>query len=147
MFRGEKRGVTRGFSSKAQVAMEYIIIVGFVVVITIPLVLLFYDYSGSSNMQINTNQINGVGKKIMDSAESVYYLGVPSKITLKANFPQSVSSVDIANNELVFKMSTPTGIVDIVLSSSVPIHGSLSNFAGVHIMQIEARSDGVWITE
>ena len=95
-----KFSVARG--TKAQVAMEYLIIIGFVAIITIPLVIIFQTHSKETTAEIISSQVYQISKKMADGAETVYYLGEPSKLTIKAYLPAGISSVSIGSNEIVF---------------------------------------------
>jgi len=126
--------------------MEYIIIVGFILVILIPLTLIFYEHTSSTNEQVITSQVNKIAKKVVDSAESVYYLGEPSKTRIKVYMPTNVEDVIINNYEIVFKVKTRGGITDISQLSSVNISGSIAITPGIHYINIESRGDYVWVS-
>jgi len=130
-------------TNKAQVSMEYMMIVGFVAVITIPLVLIYYAYSSDTSDQINANQVDQVAKKIVDAAESVYYLGEPSQTTIKVYIPNNVVQATIGNREVFFKIKTKSGISDIVQVSSVDIGGALPATSGIHYITIKATETQV----
>jgi len=51
------------------------IIMGFVTAITIPLVIVYHSFTQDSNEDISSAQILQIAKKIIDAAETVYYLG------------------------------------------------------------------------
>lgn len=130
----------------AQVSMEYVIIVGFILFITIPLILIFYEHTSSTNDQVITSQVDMIAKKVVDSAESVYYLGEPSKTRIKVYMPTNVEDVIIDNYEIVFKVKTRSGITDISQPSSVNISGSISVTKGIHYINIESKGDYVWVS-
>lgn len=126
--------------------MEYVIIVGFILFITIPLILIFYEHTSSTNDQVITSQVDMIAKKVVDSAESVYYLGEPSKTRIKVYMPTNVEDVIIDNYEIVFKVKTRSGITDISQPSSVNISGSISVTKGIHYINIESKGDYVWVS-
>ena len=131
---------------KAQVSVEYIFIIGFVTIITIPLLVIYYTYSAQSKDIVATSQAMQIARKIVDSAESVYYLGAPSQTTLKLNFPDGITSTNLSNREIVFKISTNSGVTDIVEVSSVNISGSLPLTEGIHIVTLKAEDGYVQLT-
>lgn len=131
---------------KAQVSVEYIFIIGFVTIITIPLLVIYYTYSAQSKDIVATSQAMQIARKIVDSAESVYYLGKPSQTTLKVNFPDNIVSTNLSNREIVFKISTNSGVTDVVEISSVNISGSLPITDGIHIVTVKAENGYVQIT-
>tara|TARA_Y100000310_G_scaffold255534_2_gene263038 strand:- start:2637 stop:3056 length:420 start_codon:yes stop_codon:yes gene_type:complete len=132
-----------GTKKEAQISVEYLIIIGFVTVITIPLIIIYYTFTQESGEEIASTQISQIAKKIVDSAESVYYLGEPSQTTLRVNIPDNVALVNLSNYEVVFKMRTKLGEVDIVQSSSVNITGSLPINKSSYILTFKAASDFV----
>ena len=69
---------------RGQISVEFITIFGFVFLMTIPLIIIFFDQVGSVEDSISENHLKNVAQKIVDKAETIYYLGEPSKTTLKA---------------------------------------------------------------
>lgn len=131
---------------KSQISMEYMIIVGFVIVITIPMILIFSSQSTSIDESLISNQAALIASKIVDSAETVYYLGNSSKVTFKVNMPKMIHGVNISNNEVVFRIKQHNGISDIVKYSIVPINGTISKKAGIFNIVVESRGDYVWVS-
>jgi len=130
----------------AQVSVEYVIIVGFILFITIPLILIFYEHTSSTNDQVITSQVDMIAKKVVDSAKSVYYLGEPSKTRIKVYMPTNIENVTIDNYEVVFKVKTKSGVTDISQPSSVNISGFISVTKGIHYISIESKGDYVWVS-
>lgn len=130
----------------AQVSVEYMLIMGFAALMAIPLLLIYYSYSSESSDSVATSQAMQIARKIVDSSESVYYLGKPSQTTLKLNFPERISSISLSSKEVVFKIKTKNGITDIVQVSSVNISGTLPTSQGIHIITVKAEGGYVQIT-
>jgi len=135
-----------GGKKEAQVSVEYMFLIGFVTVITIPLIIISQSFIQESGEDITSTQIQQVAKKIVDSAESVYYLGEPSQTTLRVNIPNNIILANISNYEVVFKMKTKAGNVDLVQSSSVNITGSLPVNKGTYRILLKAKSDHVEVS-
>lgn len=133
--------------SRAQVAMEYLIIVGFVVIITLPLVIIFQTHSKETTAEITSAQIYQISKRISDGAETVYYLGEPSKLTIKTYFPSSIESVSIGSNEIVFNVRADGREDEIVIYTPINVSGNLSTHEGVHYVTIESKGGYVWISD
>ena len=132
---------------KAQISVEYAIIMGFVAVISIPLVVIYYDYAAASNEEIMSRQLLNIAQKVVDTSESVYFLGEPSQTTLKVHIPNLVSEAIIEQErEIVFKMRTKTGITDIVQVSSVNITGTLPATQGIHYITVKAEGGKVSVS-
>lgn len=134
-------------SSRAQVAMEYLIIIGFVAVITLPLVIIFQTHSRETTDEIASTQIYQISKKIADGAETVYYLGAPSRITIKTYFPENINSVSIGGNEIVFFMKTGDKVDEIVVYTPINLSGNISVHQGVHYINVESKGGYVWISD
>ena len=77
---------------KSQVSVEYMLIMGFTVLMTLPLLLIYYTYSSESGDTVATSQALQIARRIVDASESVYYLGKPSQTTLKLNFPDNIKN-------------------------------------------------------
>ena len=106
-------------TTKAQSAMEYLMIVALTLGIIVPTTYLFFRYSSESTIEIIDAQINQVGRSIMDTAESVYFSGEGSRIVLELSMPKNVADINIvANRELVFDITSEIGETEAVFFSS-----------------------------
>ena len=132
--------------NKSQVSVEYMFVMGFAALMTIPLLLIYYTYTADSADSVASGQAMQIARKIVDSAESVYYLGKPSQTTLKINFPDRIESTNLSNREVVFRIATQAGTTDIVQISSVNLSGSLPTTEGIHIVTVKAEDGYVRIT-
>jgi uncharacterized protein (UPF0333 family) len=132
---------------KAQISMEYLIIVGFVAAVTIPLILIFNSHSTEINENLIANQADGIASKIVDSAESVYYLGETSKVTFRIYMPARIESALIGNHEVVFSIKKIAGMTEIVKYCTVPINGSISSSSGIRNIVVESKGDYVWVSD
>ena len=127
--------------------MEYLIIVGFVAVMIIPMMLIFYTYAGQTEDKIVSNQVQKISLKISDSAESMYYLGEPSRTQIRAFFPKNIREITIGNNEVVFIIQTKVGVDHVVVYTPVPVQGSLDTHSGYHNIKVRSRGSYVEITD
>lgn len=108
--------------ARAQSSLEYLLVVALTFAIMVPTTYLFYNYSKESSQQMTDAQITRLGRSIVDSAATMYYSGVGSKTTLELNVPDNIASaVIIDGKELVFNMTTSSGVSEIVFFSSVNI--------------------------
>lgn len=130
---------------KSQVSVEYMLVMGFAALMTIPLLLIYYTYSSDSSESVAASQALQVARRIVDASESVYYLGSPSQTTLKLNFPDMIYSTNLSNKELVFRLKTKNGLTDIVQVSAVNMSGSLPTSQGTHVITIIAQDNYVQI--
>jgi len=136
-----------GTKKEAQISVEYLMIMGFVTVITIPLIIIYFTFTQESGDEIKSTQILQISKKIIDAAESVYYLGEPSQTTLRVNIPNNVIGINLSSGkEVVFKIKTKAGEVDIVQSTSVNITGSLPTNRSTYAITLKAKSGHVEVS-
>jgi uncharacterized protein (UPF0333 family) len=131
---------------KSQVSVEYMLVMGFAALMTVPLLLIYYSYSSDSSESVAASQALQIARRIVDASESVYYLGSPSQTTLKLSFPDKIYSTNLSNKELVFKIKTKNGITDIVQVSAVNLSGNLPTSQGIHVITISAQNNYVQIT-
>ncbi|MFH0867867.1 MAG: hypothetical protein V1831_01010 [Candidatus Woesearchaeota archaeon] len=126
---------------EGQISVEYMMIIGFAALVTIPLIIIYQTFTQDSNTEIGSSQIDQVAKKVVDAAESVYYLGEPSQTTLKVNIPGNVVLANLsAGYEVVFRIRTKAGDSDIVQNSAVNITGSLPINKGTYTITVKAKS-------
>jgi len=130
---------------RGQVAVEYMAVVGIATVIALSMLIVSGFYSRQTEEIINTNQIDQIAKKIVDTSEEVYYFGEPSKITLKVYIPKGINRIDIHESELVFNVNLQSGDSDISYVSAVPLQGEISVVQGYRYIEIEASGGYVWI--
>ncbi|MEK6946400.1 MAG: hypothetical protein AABX32_02230 [Nanoarchaeota archaeon] len=131
---------------KSQVSVEYMLVMGFAALMTVPLLLIYYTYSADTTDSVAISQSMQIARKIVDASESVYYLGKPSQTTLKFNFPDRIQSTSLSNREVVIKVKTQAGVTDIVQISAVNMSGTLPTSQGIHVLTIKADDGFVQIT-
>jgi len=132
---------------RAQISMEYMVIVGFTLFMIMPIIIIYGAERQSMKEQVNAKQAQNIGRKIVDAAETMYYLGKPSKTTLKIYMPPHIQNITIANNEIIFKMQFGSLITDVPSPySTVNLSGSISTKQGLHFIDIAADDYQVNIT-
>lgn len=129
----KKRG-----QSKAQVSMEFLLVVGFAFLMTVPLIIIFYQQSQSINTEVSASQVDKVASEIRDAADEVYYMGSPSKKTITVFMPEGVKGVDVGGNRILFLIDSPNGDYDIVKWTATNLTGSLMNYSGIHHVSAES---------
>lgn len=130
---------------RGQISIEHIAIIGITTIMVISLLAISNYYSREIETTISSNQIDRIAKEIVDSAESMYYFGEPSKTTLKVYIPEGVKQISISPNELNIRFISQYGETDMFYSSNVPLKGNISSSYGFHYISIEAREGEVWI--
>jgi len=123
--------------------MEYMMVAGFVLLLTIPLVIVFVQQSTSFNDKVSLTQSEKAIRKVIDSSDTIYYLGPPSKRTISIYLPQNVKNITVINNSIDIEIYG--GYLFSVLGES-QLNGTLSSFEGLHTVTVEAKSNFVQIT-
>ena len=138
-------------NKSAQISMEYMILVGFITFIIIGLLGIGLFYSGSIKDRVKFTQVNNYANKIISTSESIFYAGEPSKATITAYLPESVTEiyVDETEDSLVISVQLSSGITKRAFSSNVPISGSgtFSVSSGLKKIVIIAGENEVNITQ
>lgn len=133
---------------EGQIAIEYLMVMGFVLLVIGALIVVYIQHQTEQNIQVNTEQAYSIARTIVDAAEEVYYLGEPSKRTIKVNMPDGITSIDIADNVLIFYARSYGGeLTTIEKPSEAPLTGSLSSGPGLREIQVTATSEGVCIAD
>jgi len=111
---------------KSQVSMEHLMMVAVALLTILPMVYLFYSYSQSSAQGINLARLNKFSRSLINNAESVYYLGEASRITIEESMPDYVKNMTIKSDdalgiyELTFILGDDS---EVAFSSNVNITG------------------------
>jgi hypothetical protein len=145
-----------GIRKKAQAAVEYLMVSGMMLLIIVPSIFAFMQYSNNQAREVETNQIFRLGSRLAIEAQTVYYGGKDSKSTIEEQFPGVLKNItyvplydggNFIGGELVFyiKDSRGTGAPS-SLSFFVPLNVSLNSEqtkwgAGRRIMIFTARED------
>jgi len=128
---------------KAQVSMEYILITAFSLLVIMPLIVLFFDYSQTYNADITSNQANNVMDELLNSAETGHYLGEPSQKTLSLYFPNNIEAINFADGYFSMSIRSKGNIYTIYRTAPINFTGNLSNSYGVHVLKIRAVNNTI----
>ena len=131
---------------RAQISMEYMVVIGFVTAVVIVLFGLAFFYSNTLEDQIKDRQLEDFAHKIISSAESVYFSGEPSKTTVNAYLPRGVSKIEIEENQIEFYFEISSGQNIRAYQSDVPITGEISSEFGTKVILLSAEADSVLIS-
>jgi len=132
---------------KAQVALEYLFIVGFSFVLLVPVIVLFYTQQASLEDEVVGAQARKVMDELVAGIDTVYYLGPPSKQTLKLRFPEGVTAVTIQDNVIIFDIQTASTEYELPGYAAANITGTIEPFSGVHVLTVTALENSVNVTE
>ncbi len=121
--------------------------VGFALLLTMPLIGLFYSQSNQIQAEVTASQADRIATEIVNAADEVYYMGEPAKRTLTIYMPDNVKAVTLRNNKLILNVSSPSGEYEVVKWADTNLSGSISPDRGRHKIKVEARFNDVNITE
>ena len=144
----KKRRYRKSYINRAQVSMEYLIVMGFVFAMIIPLTIIFLQQSNSLDKNVAISTASKINKEIIDVCEEIYYKGPPTKTTIKIYFPNRIESINISSYEINMVITGENGRThNINYPSEVNLSGTLKTFKGVHNIEIESMGEYVSITE
>ena len=116
---------------RAQIAVEYIIIITIAMSIVIAGTYFFRSYLFESNDRILESKLADVSSQIMVKARKMYYYGAPSKSVTSVNMPSQVDQMFIASfldNDpakdeyyIGYLIRTSNGVREITFQSDIPI--------------------------
>jgi hypothetical protein len=130
----------------AQIGMEYLMIVGFLTFVIIATLGIAMYHNNTIRDMIISRQVESMSTKIVSAAESVFYAGEPSKVTIVSYIPETISEINIIDNTIFVTFQSSSGTNKVAFPSNVPITGTLSTIHGLRNIEIEATSVSVTIT-
>jgi hypothetical protein len=137
---GKREGV------RAQVSLEFAIIMGFITLLLIPLIIFFFYQVKETNDRVSVEQAYMVVKEIVDEAETVYYMGAPSKSMIKAYIPRNVEHIVISGRSVVFQIRISGLMSDVEAVARMNLSGAINSAEGLRYIRIQATSSGVNIS-
>ena len=134
-------------SNKSQAAVEYLMIAGIAFLITVPMMYILYQYTSEMSSDVAQSKVGKVGTDIINTAEQIFYLGEPSRTTLRFDMPEGVHDIYVAGDRtIVFVLGDVYSKNEVTIFSNVDIVSYLipRDFAkGRHNFRIEAERDHV----
>jgi len=134
-------------NQKAQVGVEYMIIIGFVTLAIMSIVTLAYFYSGHIKDRIRLNQVENFASQLISSAESVFFAGEPSKTTVRLYLPEGVEDITIMTDQIIITTRVSSGLNKRGFESQVPLSGTITSTMGIKKLLLQANDDDVLISQ
>lgn len=125
------------FLRKAQFAMEYLLVVGFSLLIIIPLIVLLNDSFQGQKTDVHAEHLSAVAREISFQAEKIYYQGAPSLTTLQVSFPPQISAANVEEQAILFVLEGSA--ISIYSESKVPLQGTLLTHQGLHTITLRVE--------
>ncbi|MBU4501735.1 MAG: class III signal peptide-containing protein [Nanoarchaeota archaeon] len=127
------------YNKRGQISLEYVMIVGAVLLVTIPL---FFYAIYEANNKIRLNQADDAVNTLANAADTVYSLGPGSKKYVWVSIPNGVESQLVSENEIMLVLSIFGGNSDIHASSKAVVVGSVPTGKGTYRIAVEALGAG-----
>ena len=132
---------------RGQSSLEYLIIVGFTITILTVLILIYFQFNQEETILVVTSQVDRIARELVDASEEVFFLGEPTRTTIKVYLPENVEDIIIDGHNIVFKVRTGKYISDIERHSSVNITGNISKNRGIKYIRVMSIGNEVCILE
>ena len=135
-----------GINTKSQAGVEYMIILGFVTFAVISILIMAYFYSDQIRDRLRLNQVESFANQLVNSAESVFFAGEPSKTTVRLYLPEGIKSIEITSDAIIINTHLSSGDNLRAFDSKVPLQGTISISEGIKKLSIEAKENYVLIS-
>ena len=113
-------------NGKAQIAVEYVLIIVFILSILVAGMYIFRGYAMGSRDKIIENKVELISNAFIDNAREIYFLGEGSKKVVTIEMPDQVENIiafDAGGKEfyLIFNILTSSGQKELFYKSDVLI--------------------------
>lgn len=131
-------------NKKVQAATEYLMVVGFVIVILLPGIYLYVKYSSESKDSVTNAKIDAITNEIIKSAEQVYSYGEGSQTAVSVDFPEGVIMVSFQDREIVFTVINSRGSQsEIAKVASIDLIGDITVIPGTKKINVKSLGNAV----
>jgi len=128
------------FNKKAQVSVEYLMLVGVAFLIIIPII---YYATTTLTENVTYSKSENFIKTIATNADRLYSLGPGSKKSISLELPGNVESIQILDKEIILKYSKGNNLYDIAEFTKGNITGSISTISGLKLINLEVLESGI----
>ncbi|MBS3141442.1 LamG domain-containing protein [Candidatus Woesearchaeota archaeon] len=104
-------------SKKSQVAMEYLALIAFVMIVLGVISYIYFNKSSEVKDSLTNSQIDTISDEIDKAVNTLYSYGEGSQSLVKVNFPQNVESVKVEGRDLVFTVKNQKGGISEIAKS------------------------------
>ncbi|MGC8675961.1 MAG: hypothetical protein ACP5T3_00380 [Candidatus Micrarchaeia archaeon] len=134
---------------KAQSSFELLITLSFGLAILLPIVVIAFVQLASTNTSMSAISAQQAASKLASVASLVGSEGAPAKQLVQIVVPANVRFIyvgtpvtNLVGHEIVFVVSSPTGLSDITAYSPVNVSGQLSGISseGVYMVNVTAMA-------
>jgi uncharacterized protein (UPF0333 family) len=124
---------------RGQAAFEYMVLVGVLLVVLIPL-FSYVSYYSSQNVKVEKleDSVQTLGK----TADTLYALGPGNRDFVWINIPGGIRETKIAGHEVLITVHLFGGDSDFYYVTKGNVNGSIPNESGTYEMKIEVLDNG-----
>lgn len=124
---------------RSQISAEYILILGMVLLVTIPL---FYYAITKSNSSIRLNQADDAINSLAKAADTVYAIGPGTKRYVWIAVPSGVESTAVYDNTIQLNLQIFRGISELTRTATPSLIGAIPHGQGTYKIAVEALESG-----
>jgi len=124
---------------RGQAAFEYMILIGVLLAVLIPL----FNYVGYySSQNVKVEKLEDAVQTLGKTADSLYALGPGNKDYVWVNFPGGLRNISISGNEILVVAYLFGGDSDFYYTTKGPVNGTIPLESGTFKIQLEVLEDG-----
>ena len=129
---------------KSQAATEYLMIIGFVVVLLLPGIYLYIQYSQESKDSIVNAKVDAITNEIISAAEQVYSYGEGSQTSVVVDFPEDIVAINFQEKEIVFTVVNSKGSQsEIAKVANINLEGKITIIPGTKKINVKSLGSSV----
>ncbi len=122
---------------KAQVATEYLFILGLILLVLIPLL---YYATKESTSTLGLNDAQDAVQTLAKTADYVYSLGPGTRSVVLITIPQGVYEIRVNGREIALNL---TGYKEVVAYTKANLTGNLSSLQGTYNIPVTLQDNGI----
>jgi len=123
---------------RAQVAVEYLIIIGVALMILLPLSLYLNQTLMGYRDDTKTSKAWNTVKKLGQNADWVHSQGPPAKVTVEIYVPEDVVEVSLDNKMILYRVITSAGTSDVFYNTVPALNGTLPTNSQYYYISVTA---------
>jgi len=78
---------------KAQSAVEFVLLISFLLMAAVPIFFILSDYSFKSSTEASSSQLEATAHRLVDESREIFFLGLYSKDIITVRMPKQVTSM------------------------------------------------------
>lgn len=111
---------------RGQTGTEYLIIVGFITFAVMAIVVIAFSFSSTTKDRLQQNQLEAFMNQLINSAESIFFSGEPSRAPVSLYLPDGVENITVFSDSIYVELRVSSGINKRTFDSNVPLNGTIA---------------------